>query len=94
MYEEASELVNTDYVNKFYCCYEGWLDEAAKAYQLVSEILTPAKDATISSYDVDGKVITTTYSNGYETVVDLGSGDIKAGGKTYNYTDYVKGGSD
>ena len=94
MYEEASELVNTDYVNKFYCCYEGWLDEAAKAYQLVSEILTPAKDATISSYDVDGKVITTTYSNGYETVVNLGSGDIKAGGKTYNYTDYVKGGSD
>ncbi len=94
MHEEASELVNTDYVDKFYCCYEGWVEEASKAYQLVNEVLTPAKGATISDYKVDGSVLTTDYSNGYQTVVDLSTGDIKAGGKTYNYTDYVKGGSD
>ena len=93
--EEATELVNTDYVNLFYCTAEGWLDEAAKAYQLVSEVLTPAAGATISDYKVenDGKLLTTTYSNGYETVVDLDARTVKAGGKTYSYAEYVKGGS-
>ena len=93
--EEATELVNTDYVNLFYCTAEGWLDEAAKAYQLVSEVLTPAAGATISDYKVenDGKLLTPTYSNGYETVVDLDARTVKAGGKTYSYAEYVKGGS-
>lgn len=93
MYEEASELINTVYVDKFYTNYEGWLSEAAKGYQLVKEVLSGAKDATIADYVVDGKVITTTYSNGYKTVVDLATGDITANGKTYNYKEYVKGGT-
>lgn len=92
IYKEASELVNTDYVNLFYACYEGWLEEAANAYKLVSEVLDGAKGATITDYVIDGKVITTTYSNGYKTVVDLSNGNITANGKTYNYTEYVKGG--
>lgn len=93
MYEEASELINTVYVDKFYCNYEGWVGEAVKGYQLVKEVLSGAEGATIADYVIDGKVITTTYSNGYKTVVDLSSGDIKAGGKTYNYKEYVKGGT-
>ena len=92
IYEEAAELVNTDYVNLFYACYEGWLEEAANAYKLVDEVLAGAKGATIDDYVIDGKVITTTYSNGYKTVVDLASGNITANGKTYNYAEYVKGG--
>lgn len=92
IYNEASELVNTDYVNLFYACYDGWLEEAANAYKLVDEVLAGAKDATIEDYVIDGKVITTTYSNGYKTVVDLSTGNITANGKTYNYTEYVKGG--
>ncbi len=92
--EDATELVNTDYVDLFYCTANGWLDEAAGAYKLVKEVLTPATGATITDYTVDGSVITTTYSNGYKTVVDLGAGNITAGGKTYNYTEYVKGGKD
>lgn len=92
IHDEAAELVNTDYVNLFYACYDGWLQEAVGAYKLVDEVLSGAKDATITDYEVDGKVITTTYSNGYQTVVDLSSGNITAGGKSYNYQDYVKGG--
>lgn len=92
IHEEASKLVNTDYVDLYYANYEGWIDEAAKAYKLVNEVLSPAKDATIADYSVDGKVITTEYSNGYVTVVDLEAGSVTAGGKTYNYNDYVKGG--
>lgn len=92
IHDEASELVNTDYVNLYYACYDGWLEEAAKAYELTNEVLSGAKGETIADYKVDGKKITTTYSNGYETVVDLSTGDITAGGKTYNYSEYVKGG--
>ncbi len=92
IHNEAAELVNTDYVNLFYACYDGWLEEAAGAYKLVNEVLEGAKDATISDYEIDGKVITTTYSNGYKTVVDLDAGTVTANGKTYNYTEYVKGG--
>lgn len=92
IYNEASQLVNTDYVKLFYACYDGWLEEAANAYKLVDEVLAGAKGATIDDYVIDGKVITTTYSNGYKTVVDLASGNITANGKTYNYTEYVKGG--
>lgn len=92
--KEATELVNTSYVDLFYTTASGWIEEAAAAYKLADEVLTPAADATISDYVVDGSVITTTYSNGYKTVVDLSTGDITAGGKTYNYTEYVKGGLD
>lgn len=92
IYEEASKLVNTDYVDLYYANYSGWLDEASKAYKLCGEVMSGAKGATISDYTVDGDVITTVYSNGYTTEVNLATGDIKAGGKTYNYTDYVKGG--
>ena len=55
-------------------------------------MLSGAQGATIDDYVIDGKVITTTYSNGYKTVVDLSTGNITANGKTYNYTEYVKGG--
>ena len=92
--KEATELVNTDYVDLFYCTADGWLEEAAGAYKLVNEVLAPAKDATITDYVIDGSEITTTYSNGYKTVVNLSTGDITANGKTYNYTEYVKGGKD
>ena len=94
IHEETSELVNTDYVDLYFANYEGWTDEAAKAYKLVSEVLAPAVGETITDYRIDGSKITTTYSNGYTTEVDLSSGDIRANGKTYNYTEYVKGGSD
>lgn len=92
IHDEAAELVNTDYVNLFYACYDGWLEEAAKASELVAEVLEGAKGATITNYEVDGKKLTTTYSNGYKTVVDLEAGTVTANGKTYNYAEYVKGG--
>lgn len=92
IHNEASQLVNTDYVNLYYACYDGWLEEAANAYKLTKEVLSGADGETITDYKVDGSKITTTYSNGYQTVVDLSTGDINAGGKTYNYSEYVKGG--
>ncbi len=89
IYEPSTKLVNTDYVSLFYAPYEGWLEEAAAQYKLANEILSTVSDATISEYKQDGSVITTTYSNGVVTTVDLESGDITANGKTYNLADYM-----
>lgn len=89
IYEDSTELVNTDYVKLFYAPYKGWLEEAAAQYKIANEILSTVSDATISDYKQEGSVITTTYSNGVVTVVDLESGDITANGKTYNLADYM-----
>ncbi len=88
MYEDCTKLVNTDYVKLFYACYDGWLEEAAAQYKLANEVLSQVSDAVITDYKQDGSVITTTYSNGVVTTVDLESGAITAGGKTYKLSDY------
>lgn len=89
IYNEATKLVNTDYVNLYYATYEGWLDQCAAEYKLANEILAPISGAVMLDYSIDGDVITTTYDNGTVTTVDLESGVITANGKTYNYSDYV-----
>lgn len=89
IYNEATKLVNTDYVGLYYATYEGWLDQAAAEYKLANEILSKVSDSVITGYSQDGSVITTTYENGVVTTVDLETGVITADGKTYNYSDYV-----
>ncbi len=89
IYEPSTKIVNTDYVKLFYAPYEGWLEEAAAQYKLANEVLSTVSDATISEYKQDGSVITTTYSNGVVTKVNLETGDITANGKTYNLADYL-----
>ncbi len=89
IYNEATKLVNTDYVGLYYATYEGWLAQCAGEYKLANEILSQVSDSVITDYRIDGSVITTTYENGVTTTVDLETGKITAGGKTYNYSDYV-----
>ena len=89
IYAEPTELTKSSYVKLFYASYEGWLEEAAAQYKIANEILSTVSDATITGYVQDGSVITTTYSNGVVTVVDLESGEIKANGKTYTVADYT-----
>ncbi len=89
IYEETTEIEDTDYINLYYANYDGWLEQAAAEYELAAEILAPVSDSVITGYVVDGTVITTTYENGYVTTVDLSTGEITANGTTYNYSDYV-----
>ncbi len=89
IYEETTEIEDTDYINLYYANYSGWLEQAAAEYELAAEILAPVSDSVITGYVVDGTVITTTYENGYVTTVDLSTGEITANGTTYNYSDYV-----
>ena len=89
IYEETTEIEDTDYINLYYANYNGWLEQAAAEYELAAEILAPVSDSVITGYEVDGSVITTTYENGIVTTVNLSTGEIMANGKTYNYSDYV-----
>ncbi len=91
IYEDPTEIVNTDYARLYYANYEGWLEDAAAQYKLANEILAPVSDSVITDYKVNGDVITTTYENGTVTVVNLETGDIKVNGKTYNYSDLEGG---
>ena len=89
IYNEATKLVNTDYVDLYYATYEGWLEQCAGEYKLANEVLSQVSDSVITDYRIDGSVITTTYDNGVKTTVDIEKGKITVGGKTYNYSDYV-----
>ncbi|MCD8106344.1 MAG: DUF5696 domain-containing protein [Oscillospiraceae bacterium] len=89
IYEETTEIEDTDYINLYYANYDGWLEQAAAEYELASEILSTVSDSVITGYVVDGSVITTTYENGVVTTVNLDTGEITANGKTYYYSDYV-----
>ncbi len=89
IYEETTEIEDTDYINLYYANYDGWLEQAAAEYELASEILSTVSDSVITGYVSDGTVITTTYENGVVTTVDLSTGEITANGKTYYYSDYV-----
>lgn len=89
IYEETTEIEDTDYIDLYYANYDGWLEQAAAEYELAAEILAPVSDSVITGYETDGNVITTTYENGYVTTVDLSTGEITANGKTYYYSDYV-----
>ena len=89
IYNEATKLVNTDYAGLYYATYEGWLEQCAGEYKLANAVLSKVSDAEMTGYVVDGSVITTTYSNGVVTTVDLDTGVITVGGETYNYQDYV-----
>ncbi|MDE7295410.1 MAG: hypothetical protein K2N72_13385 [Oscillospiraceae bacterium] len=87
----AAELKDTKLDKYYYAYYANWADEAAKLYSLANEVLTPAADATIVSYEIthEGNEIETTYSNGYKTVVNFKKKSIEADGKTYKLSDYL-----
>ena len=89
IYEDCTKLVNTDYVKLFYASYDGWLEDAAAQYKFANAVLSQVSDATMLDYKQEGSVITTTYSNGIVTTVDLETGVITAGGKTYKLSDYT-----
>jgi hypothetical protein len=86
IYEDADELIDTDDDDLYYSHYSGWVDMAASQYKVTSEVLAAVSDYTISNYEVDGDVITTTYSkDGQSDVVvevDTKNCTVKANGKT------------
>ncbi len=94
LYENVSELKDTDFDKYFYADYSGWIQTAINEYSILSGLIKSVSDAVIVNYNIsDSNVITTKYSNGVESKVDINNRIISYDGKSY-YLDDVsqKGG--
>lgn len=88
VYIETNELKATDYDVYYYANYEYWLETAGEEYAIAKEILPAVSNANITDYVEENGVITTTYSNGVSTVVDINNGTIECNGKSYALENY------
>ncbi len=89
LYEETSELKDTEYDVYYYANYKYWNDTAAGAYRLVSDVLDSVKDKYITGYKSDDKTAVTTYSDGTVITVDFENNEIKTGKKVYKLSEYI-----
>ncbi len=89
IYEETSELKDTEYDNYFYANYYYWTETASGEYKLLRDILEGVKDEYITSYTEDGDVSVTGYSNGTEITVNYDTGEIQLDGQLYRLADYI-----
>lgn len=89
LYEETSELKDTEFDVYFYANYQYWTDAAAKGYELSKAVLGGTASQRIIGYETSGDVITTTYENGTVTRINLATGDIDVNGHSYNLNDYL-----
>lgn len=69
--EETSVLKDTELDVYYYANADGWLDDIAEQYCNLKPLYERIADCTITGYDVDGDIITTTYSDGTVTEVNL-----------------------
>ncbi len=88
VYIETNELKATDYDVYYYANYEYWLETAGAEYAIAKEILPQVSTANIVGYIEEDGVITTTYSNGVSTVVDINNGTISCGDKSFALENY------
>lgn len=89
IYADASELKDTDYDIYYYANYAYWISETSSEYGFAKNFLKPTSDSEIISYINNDDVITTTYSNGSVTVVDLSTGICLINGKSYSLSDFI-----
>ena len=93
IYEETSEIKDTEFDSLYYANYNSWIETAAAEYKLVSDMLAEVSDSTITDYVVsDDELITTTYSNGTVIEVDLANKTISHNGTEYDLTKYAEEG--
>ena len=89
IYEQASELKDTEYDRLFYANYDYWLDTAVSAQKLLREVLAGTENDYIVSCRKTGEKTVTRYSSGKTVSVDFSTGEITAGGKTCRLSDYI-----
>ncbi len=94
LYAETSELKDTDFDIYYYAYYDYWIKNAAQYYDFAKDLLRKVSDAHIISYVKDGDVITTKYSNGCETSVNLADCSVTMDGQTRYLKDYVEEGAE
>jgi len=91
--EETSTLKDTALDGLYYASAESWTDYAAQSYAFSKAVLSGLGDQTITGYERNGDVITTTYANGTVVETDLSKQIVTVDGKAYAMADYVEEGS-
>ncbi len=75
IYEDAQEISDTDYDDLYYANYRAWMDIAAAQNEVAEQALRKLSSMTISNFEREGNVLTTTYSgegaSDVTVVVDL-----------------------
>ncbi len=99
IYEDASEITDTDYDDLYYANYEGWVTMASAQYTASKQVLSQVSDMTISNYELsdDGNVITTTYTkDGKDVVVEVDKekGEVSVDGVYVELGDAIEGGAE
>jgi hypothetical protein len=96
----ADDVKDTMYDNLYYANAEQWVDVSAKAWEFQNKVLGDLQGSTITGYDIteqgrpggktfQGKVITTTFSNGTVLVTDLANRTITKNGTVISLYDYI-----
>ncbi len=91
--EETSTLKDTVLEDLYYASAEAWIDTASQSYAFAKDVLAGLGDQTITGYVQEEDVITTTYADGTEVVVDLTNETASVDGTTYVLSDYIEEGS-
>lgn len=94
IYEQASELKDTEFDVLYYANYDSWKETAASEYKLVDKILSGVSDCLITGYNVssDGEIVTTEYSDGTEIIVDFAAKTINRNGEQFSLKEYAEKG--
>lgn len=93
LYAETSDLKDTDFDVYYYAYYAYWIKNAAQYDRFTKDVLKAVSSANIISYVRDNDTITTTYSNGVQTTVDLAACSVTMNGETRYLKDYVEEGA-
>lgn len=89
IYEQASELKDTEYDGLFYANYDYWLDTAVSVQKLLREVLGGTENDCIVSCRSTGEKTVTQYSSGKTVSVDFSTGEIISGNIKYMLSDYI-----
>ncbi len=74
--EKTDVLKDTELDVYYYANADGWIDDIAESYNSLKPLYKRIADCMITGYNVDGNIITTTYSDGTITKINLDSQQI------------------
>ncbi len=93
IYEKAAEVQDTEYNDLYYAYYDAWVDTASEQNKVASSVLAPLSTMTISNFERDGRVLTTTYSeegkNDVVVVVDLDNVTVTVDGVSVDLSNTI-----
>lgn len=94
IYEDAYELLDTDYADLYYANYNSWMNQAVEQYKVSEDILSQVSEMVITDYQIDNEtgVITTTYDDKVVVKVDMKNATAEVNGTIYDLSSAMEGG--